>query len=202
MTTTPKHEYEITEGTKPAPHAAHQPRTIKHTTKRDTDSDLSMMTEIGDGVFVQWTSCRKCHKQVYDCQCQNGPVEPAYMKKWRDDRFKHDLNTRPDPSYDLLPSVIEWVEERGYKVTKKREKKESEEGQAWTQAVQPGEPFTVEGDHLCDEECGDDSHPKDAHLIEEEYDEADIADRVDGGLDNALERVRAARNVDDVDAGF
>lgn len=114
MTTEPisKNTYETIEGTKPTTHGAHEPRTIQ----RHKDGDMWMMSEIGDGVFVQWGDCRRCHTRVYLCKCKDGPKEPEYMKPWRDARFAKDLDTRPDPDYDLLPSVIGWVKERGYAV--------------------------------------------------------------------------------------
>jgi hypothetical protein len=114
--------YETVEGTKPTTHGKHEPRVIQRVIipdgKFDDEHDLHMMTEIGDGTFVAWSGCRRCGKRVYNCKCAEGPQEPPYMKKWRDQRFEKDLNTRPDPSYDLLDSVIEWVRERGYTVTK------------------------------------------------------------------------------------
>lgn len=103
--------YQTTEGTQPHAHVGHEPRTVER-----RGEDLMMMTEIGDGVFVQWGTCRRCSERVGSCQCKGGPVEPPHMKDWRDQRFERELGTRPDPDFDLLPSVVEWVKERGYQV--------------------------------------------------------------------------------------
>lgn len=105
--------YETVAGTEPHAYVKHEPRTI---TRRDTDSDVAMMSEIGDGVFVQWTNCRRCSVRAFDCKCPEGPQEPHYMQKWRDQRFDRELSKRPDPDYPLLPSVAEWMRERGYAV--------------------------------------------------------------------------------------
>lgn len=115
------HTYETVEGTEPHAHVEHEPRTIQHTATLDNDHDLSMMTEIGDGVFVAWSSCRKCGKRVYECRCVGGPVEPDYIKRWREARFDKELNQRPEPGWKLLPSLIQWVKEHGYTVTKNDE---------------------------------------------------------------------------------
>jgi hypothetical protein len=112
--TIPQHTYETVEGTPAVSNGVHEPRTVAHRVVTPDDTDLHMMTEIGDGVFVQWSNCRRCNARVGACSCQDGPQEPTYMKTWRDQRFNRDLNTRPDPSYEILPSVIGWLEERGY----------------------------------------------------------------------------------------
>lgn len=112
--TTPTHDYEIVEGTAPGAHVAHEPRTVKHV----TNDDLYMMTEIGDGTFVQWDKCRKCSEQVGNCKCAGGPEAPDFMERWRAQRFSKELDARPDPSFELIPSLIPWLEERGYVVTK------------------------------------------------------------------------------------
>lgn len=119
----PRHTYEITEGSKPMANAAHEPRTLAHTETVDGRGGvISMMTEIGDGTFVAWTHCVACNNAVATCTCPGGPAEPKYMKPWRDKRFERSLNERPDPEYPMLPSVISWLRERGYTVTKKGEK--------------------------------------------------------------------------------
>lgn len=105
---------ETVEGTQPHPHVEHEPRTVRRAEM--------MMTEIGDGVFVQWGECRTCKNRVPDCTCKGGPVEPPYMQAWRDDRFKRELEKRPDPDYDLLPRILEWVRERGFTVNRPGDK--------------------------------------------------------------------------------
>lgn len=136
--TTPKHVYETVEGTPAVAHGVHDPRTVAHTVVAD-DADLHMMTEIGDGVFVQWSTCRRCAERVADCTCKEGPQEPTYMKAWRDQRFARDLNTRPEPSYEILPSVIAWLEERGYDVTKSVKKQLAE-----AKPFDPDDPPAIE----------------------------------------------------------
>lgn len=182
--------YETVEGTEPVANGVHEPRTIQRVItpdeRFDKDHDLHMMTEIGDGVFVQWSQCRKCTKSVYDCKCAGGPQEPEYMTRWRDDRFKKTLNERPDPSYDLLPSVIEWLKERGYEVTKSVEKQLEE--------AEPYDPTTHEPMDLTPEEA---DGFIDA-LSPDPEDEDKITAQVDGGLDEALARVREAKPNEDV----
>lgn len=115
---TPKHEYETVEGTPAQPYVEHEPRTMEHRVVTLDNTDLHMMTEIGDGTFVQWSSCRKCGKRVDTCTCPGGPTEPDYMKRWRDRRFGQDLNARPDPERPILESVMQWVREHGYVIGK------------------------------------------------------------------------------------
>lgn len=173
--TTPTHEYETVKGTKPGAHVAHEPRTIKHV----TNNDLFMMTEIGDGTFVQWSNCRKCSARVGDCKCAGGPTPPEYMERWRAARFEKDLNKRPDPEYALIPSLITWLEERGYEVTKSVAKQLEE--------AKPFDPATDVGIvDLTDEEA----EAFDAALRE---DSLDVTEKVDEGLDAALEKVRETR---------
>lgn len=113
----PKNEYEMVEGTEPRPYVEHEPRTLVHT-RTNSDNDLvSMMTEIGDGTFVQWTHCRKCKSGVENCSCPDGPVSADYIDRWREKRFSASLLTqRPDPAFDLIPSLLDWVRERGFMV--------------------------------------------------------------------------------------
>ncbi|NUS02053.1 MAG: hypothetical protein HOV97_05760 [Nonomuraea sp.] len=111
---TPKHHYDAVAGTTPQPYAEHEPRTVVHRVVVDDKTDLSMMSEIGDGTFVAWSRCRKCNHQAPECKCATGPVEPDYIIRWRHDRFRKDLNSRPDPEYPLLDSVLEWARGRGY----------------------------------------------------------------------------------------
>lgn len=126
LTSSPKHQYEATEGTIPTPHGMHEPRVVAHTVVHpDENTDLMMMTEIADGVFVQWGECRKCNKRVADCKCKGGPVEAHFMAPWRAARFQHSFDERPDPDYKLIPKLVTWLRERGYTVAKKGEKRAS-----------------------------------------------------------------------------
>lgn len=188
-------DYQTVEGTEPTAHGVHEPRTIKRVItpdpRFDKDHDLHMMTEIGDGVFVAWSGCRRCGVRVYDCKCTDGPKAPDHIDQWRQKRFAKDLNTRPEPSYELLPSLITWLEERGYDVTKSV-KKQLEEAKPYD----PNDPDFAPID--LDEE---DAEAFDAALREGEPAELDVSPtlredskaKVDQGLDAALEKVKAAR---------
>lgn len=112
----PKNDYETVEGTAPQPYVAHEPRTVVHTRSNSDDDLVAMMTEIGDGTFVQWTHCNKCKNGIKTCTCPEGPVPSDFIERWRGERFERSLKQRPDPDFPLLPSVLEWVKERGYMV--------------------------------------------------------------------------------------
>ena len=71
-------------GTPADPEVQHEART-QH--RVDPDGTLHMMTEIGDGVFVQWSQCARCGKGITECKDAGGPVEPEYMQRWRTQRF-------------------------------------------------------------------------------------------------------------------
>lgn len=86
--------YETTAGTQPNSNEQHQVRTMTR-----TDPGLThMMSEIGDGVFVQWSSCHTCQRRVQACTCPTGPVEPDYLKTWRTQRFTSSFEDRPTPA--------------------------------------------------------------------------------------------------------
>jgi len=181
--------YETTAGTEPVQNGVHEARTIQRVVtpdeRFDDNHDLYMMTEIGDGVFVQWTNCRKCTKRVYDCKCVGGPQEPEYMKKWHADRFNKSFDERPDPSYELIPSLITWLEDRGYTVTK---------DQPAATAVPDEPPLTLEEEEEAAAREEDERIDEGVPLADPE----DEAKLVDGGLNEALARVREAKATDDV----
>lgn len=155
----PIHTYETTEGTKPVRYGRHEPRTLAHTVTAGDKADLvSMMTEIGDGTFVAWTECRKCSKHIAHCTCANGPTEPHYMKPWRDKRFKQALDERPDPSYEILDSVVDWLRERGYTVTK-----DEVVAPAVDEDGYPGDPGFYVGDDQEPMRLNDDGPDYDGH---------------------------------------
>lgn len=84
-------KYELVEGTPPHPEQIHAARTFF----RDS---TYMMTEIGDGMFVQWGTCSKCSHRVDSCTCAGGPVPPDHIARWRDERFSKELLHRvPTP---------------------------------------------------------------------------------------------------------
>ena len=203
-------EYQTVEGTNPHAYVEHEPRVVT----RKNDEDLMMMTEVGDNVFVQWGNCRRCSERVGACQCKGGPVEPPFMRTWRNERFKHELDTRPDPDYDLLPSVLEWVRERGYTVTKIDDERNPDAtcgkcgrsiheeepgvpGSLWAHDTEVGEsedheamPANVD-DERDMAETGPDG---DARTYDPETGEK-IEPTIDEGLDAALERVREEKDV-------
>lgn len=191
--TTPTHEYETVEGTQPTPHGVHEARTVKHV----TNDDLYMMTEIGDGTFVQWSTCRKCSARVGNCTCAGGPQAPDFMERWRTARFDNELNARPDPSYDLIPALISWLGERGYDVTKSV-KKQLAEAKPFDSATDVGIA------DLTDEEAQalDEALRKGEVLVELNVsptlreDSRLVEEKVDQGLDAALDQVRAAKPED------
>lgn len=205
----PTHEYETVTGTEPAASGQHEPRTVKHTTTGE-EADVYMMYEIGDGVFVQFRDCRACKNPISTCSCKDGPKEPDYAKPWRERRFDRTFNERPDPSYDLIPNLVSWLRERGYTVTKKKEKAVAEVEVADEPGPSPaettkcrtcGEPYNGLGDGYDGEcgDCADKSYAKDQDekIIRKFNDDEGVdPDRVDDGLDTALERVRAAKEDD------
>lgn len=185
--------YETTEGTQPHANVAHEPRTMKRIQEPDErihdEHDLFMMTEIGDGVFVQWGSCSKCNVRAYDCKCKSGPVEPEYIGRWRTARFDKELNARPEPDHKVLPGVIDWLRDRGYTVKKP---KSSVFDRPENNVYMVDEP--LEGPPPADE-------PEEPV----NQDPEDEAKMVDDGLDEALSRVREARSLDsavELDPGF
>jgi hypothetical protein len=183
--------YETVAGTEPVANGVHEPRTVKRIVTQDErfdkDDDLHMMTEIGDGVFVQWSNCRKCSKRVYDCKCTGGPVAPDHIAKWLNDRFKGSFNDRPDPSYELIPSMISWIEERGYTVTKSLEK-QIEEAVPYDPDAEP--PLTLEEEEVAG--FLSDTPEQIGEAL------AELTTQVDSGLDEALARVREAKLDDEV----
>lgn len=138
-TTIPKNEYEVTDGTPAVPHGTHQPRTLTRTTTTGDEVSTYMMSEIGDGVFVQWSKCATCSSSVGSCGCQDGPKEPDYISRWRDKRFDGSLNARPEPDFEALPGVVKYLKSHGYTVLTKDELKEYVET-IKTMAQVPPEP--------------------------------------------------------------
>lgn len=139
-------------------------------------SDCRWCKEARRIVALAWTECRKCRKHLTQCGCPDGPAEPEYMQVWRDKRFVRTLNERPDPSYTMIPSVISWLEERGYTVTKEV-------------APEPEDDSNFDDDGNRITPTG-------------ETPDTTVAEQVDTGLDKAIDAVKQERNLDDIDAGF
>lgn len=83
-------EYQTIEGTSPFEDQS-EDRDLRVIKRIETDSTEYMMTEIEDGVFVQWSTCNTCRKRVAACTCTGGPTMPDYMTKWRDERVEKSL---------------------------------------------------------------------------------------------------------------
>lgn len=202
-TTTPTNQYTTTAGTEAKPYVAHEPRTIE----RDNNGELYMMSEIGDGVFVQWSQCRKCNKRIGECKDIGGPVEPDYITRWRDARFNRELKERPDPAFELLPEVIGWLRDRGYTVTKKGEKAPT------TIPVVGGDDINPDRESATDEYrellnsralVEDDGLDPDNQTGMDlgEGDQSSSAPVVDEGLQAALERLKNAKTERNLDVDF
>lgn len=58
---------------------------------------VHMMTEIDDGLFVAWTTCAACLKQVTMCGCGSGPSQPAYITQWRNERAERARMAQSSP---------------------------------------------------------------------------------------------------------
>jgi hypothetical protein len=84
-------EYQTVDGAAPQSNVQHEARKVR---RNDGGGELHMMTEIGDGVFVQWSQCSRCGKHVSECADAGGPLEPDYMKVWRNQRFQQSFAER------------------------------------------------------------------------------------------------------------
>ena len=87
-------KYTTIAGTEPSEDTKHEPRTL---TRTDTDGAVYMMTEIEDGIFVQWSQCAKCSEHISSCSCKGGPQEAKYMTEWREKRFANSIKGRKSP---------------------------------------------------------------------------------------------------------
>lgn len=101
-------QYETVRGTDANQDEQHEARLMKRTTP---DGIVQMMSEIGDGVFVAWSTCRSCRNQIVECACPGGPVEPEYMQKWRDERFTKSFDRR-----GALPALPELLRTRDRRI--------------------------------------------------------------------------------------
>jgi len=114
--------YETVAGTEPDTDEQHEPRTVIRT---DADGTTYMMTEIGDGSFVQWGDCHACRKRVGQCGCPSGPTAPSHIERWRINRFKDSFKERDvEPPLPVLlkqqdrriAAVIRLLLSRGYTI--------------------------------------------------------------------------------------
>lgn len=180
--------YETVAGSTPDVDEQHEPRTVQHTRP---DGSVHMMTEIGDGIFVAWATCRTCSKQVPACTCKGGPVEAEYMSRWRDERFTKSFDRRGvEPALPAalrhrdrrVAAVIRFLLARGYRI--------SAPGEEVPWGTFPGEEPV--DDVLADLDLREDgptetSQPEGA---------------VDEGLNAALEKMREHSRPEDFDAEF
>lgn len=83
-------EYQTIAGTPADPEVQHEPRTVQ----RIESTEFYIMSEIGDGVFVQWSTCARCSKQVASCICGAGPQEAEHIIRWRTQRFEKSFAER------------------------------------------------------------------------------------------------------------
>lgn len=91
--------YETIDGTDANVDEQHEPRTVR----ADMSEGLShMMSEIGDGVFVAWSQCRRCLDTIKRCNCPDGPTEPKHITEWREKRFIESFRGR-----SVLPALPE-----------------------------------------------------------------------------------------------
>ena len=93
MTTIPNiTDCELISGTPESATEPHDARTLIHPT-------AGLMSEIEDGIFVAWDTCRRCRKNVSagSCKCPEGPQEPEYITRWRQARFATSLTDRLAP---------------------------------------------------------------------------------------------------------
>ena len=193
--------YETVTGTEPDVDEQHEPRTVQHSRP---DGSVHMMTEIGDGTFVAWTTCRACSKQTSACTCKGGPVEPEFMQRWRDERFTKSFERRSaEPALPVtlrhrdrrVAAVIRFLLARGYEIIAPGEK-----GDAGII-----DPDDTSGDSD-DPDYGGHVEPMDQELRdlrEDGFTETSQREAaVDEGLDAALAKVRQTKKEDDSDVGF
>lgn len=124
--------YETVAGTQPDTDEQHEARTI---TRTEGDGTLYMMSEIGDGTFVQWGNCDRCTKRIKDCSCKGGPKEPAHIERWRVARFADSFLGRgvepalPEairPRDRRIAAVMRFLLARGYRIEAPIEKQIAE----------------------------------------------------------------------------
>jgi hypothetical protein len=97
----------------------HEPRVLEHmVTHPDTTYEMSVMSEIGDGVYIAWSTCSRCTKHYSTCSCPEGPLEPAHITRSRAARWNRSFDARPDLGHDreLTAKVVSELRDRGYVV--------------------------------------------------------------------------------------
>jgi hypothetical protein len=195
--------YTTIAGTDPHPDEQHEARTILRgrTDGGQLTEGTFMMTEIGDGTFVQWSECKTCLKRVDECGCPTGPVEPDYIARWRTNRFTDSFKGRgvepPLPLHleqrdRVLNAAIRDLTERGYTITAPTT---APEDTAPTTAPEDTAPTTAPEDTVTTPTVEDAVAARDAQTDA-------VSERVDAGMDQALATLRARTQEDTSDAGF
>lgn len=97
--------YTTLTGTEPDIDEQHEARTVV----ADVDEGTQyMMSEIGDGTFVAWSNCRKCHEPIKRCACAGGPTEPKHITEWREKRFTTSFKGRgAEPALPVLKKTLD-----------------------------------------------------------------------------------------------
>lgn len=202
--------YETIAGSTPDMDEQHEARTIVRSEENGTKY---MMTEIGDGTFVQWSRCTACKNDVAQCKCSNGPQEPDYIEHWRVNRFKDSFTGR-----NAEPPLPEALKQRDRTVDAVLRKLRAE---GWTLISPQGDTLAPEPDApestlptpeeviRMGEEKLREYHPSlaaelDREAASPEKQETWESTKIDSGLADAIERVDQANKDrdEDSDVGF
>lgn len=95
----------------------HEPRTVEHSQEHpDGNVSVGLMSEIGDGTFVNWTQCHRCKLHFQACTCAEGPQEPPSIARWRNARWERSFDGRPDLGHErqVTDRVLAQLHDRGY----------------------------------------------------------------------------------------
>ena len=212
--------YITTAGTEPSIDEQHEARTLT----RGRQEGVYMMTEIGDGIFVQWSNCRTCRKYTDQCTCPDGPAEPDYMQRWRINRFATSFQGRGvEPALPealanrdrRVNAVTRYLLALGYKIEAPEFKSEIPDFDEADYDVTPVEELAIPD--LTEQESSDfmealgDLHDDDPDRTKDldgepiptrTEEESVVSEKVDAGMDNALEVLRARAQEDQSDVGF
>lgn len=77
------------------------------TTER-TQGEIGMfhaLSQIGEGVYVAWDTCRRCNLQLRKCECKTGPMEPGYITKWREEFLGKPVKTKKEKETPVQVAV-------------------------------------------------------------------------------------------------
>jgi hypothetical protein len=199
--------YKQVAGGTPDADEQHDPRTFERNQERlqDPPSDLYMMSEIADGVFVQWLKCHTCGKNVGECGCKGGPAEAPWLASSRETRMEHSFGRRgakpPLPEAlkqrdRTINAVMQELIEKGYTITPPAKKVE---------VKAPVVPTTDEAFEVVATATAEVAADGEVRVTVEEAD-AEWNDAVQAGVQNgvneALERARARAAEETDDVGF